>query len=509
MQKLKETFRCALKITSPVHLGCDEVYEPTGFVVDEENGRLTTFDPFQFIQDLRGDTREKLSRLCRKGTIESVLEIFKFFRGKKADGRQVELCNGFVDHYRKVLALNTNAKIITQNLNQFQISRTAFKSVDNRPYIPGTAVKGAIRTAYLNSLAGKKRTTKQQGKITSDELQSKLIGYEPRRMETDPFRLVKVSDFMPVGKIRTRIVYAVNKKKKVSDREARGPYQIIEVIEPGTCFVGEISVEKPQTEKYIRNPATLEGVLKSLNPFYQGENERECRQLRNIKIDGVSVQVAEGMYALRIGRHSGAESITVNGHRKIRIMLGGNESPVYKDQATTFWLASDTAKNQYNRGLRPFGWTVLKPLSPELDKRLRAEEEDFAYQEILAEKKRLDETAQKRERAIREKLEAERLRREKEEKEKLEKERGDALAAMSPEERLIAKFEVGSIKEEEVNIAFKTIDEFPEKLKAILADKLKEYWMAREKWNKDNLSHKQWKVVRVRNQKIDKIIDQG
>ena len=84
MQKNKETFRCVLKIASPVHLGCDDVYEPTGFVVDERNGRLTAFDPFRFIQNLPGDERENLSRLCRKGTVVSVLEIYKFFNGKNS-----------------------------------------------------------------------------------------------------------------------------------------------------------------------------------------------------------------------------------------------------------------------------------------------------------------------------------------------------------------------------------------------------------------------------------------
>jgi len=29
-----------LKTLSHVHVGCNEVYEPTGFVIDEENGEL-------------------------------------------------------------------------------------------------------------------------------------------------------------------------------------------------------------------------------------------------------------------------------------------------------------------------------------------------------------------------------------------------------------------------------------------------------------------------------------
>jgi CRISPR-associated protein Csm5 len=505
MQKFKETFRCALKIASPVHLGCDDVYEPTGFVVDEENGWLTPFDPFQFIQDLPVDECEKLTHLCRKGTIESVLEIYKFFRGKKTSGRQVEICNGFVEHYRKVLALPSNEKNVTQNLNQFQICRTAFKSLDNRPYIPGTAVKGAIRTAYLNALAGTRRLPTPRGKNASNELQSKLIGYEPHKMETDPFRLVKVSDFMPVGKIRTRIVYAVNKKKKVSDREARGPYQILEVIEPGARFMGEISVEKPQSDRHIRYPATLEVVLKSLNPFYQGENQRECKELENIKVEGVTIKPDPGTYALRVGRHSGAESITVNGYRDIRIMLGGNKKPVYKEQSTTFWLASETDKNTYNQGLRPFGWTVLERLSPELDTRLCAEEEAFAYQKVLVEQKRLDEAARKKERAIREKEESERLQQEKEAKERLEKERQAELDALPEDERQVVFLEQGELNENQVVEIFSQLDSMKGQIQIRTAEALRDYWQKAGKWKKKDCSKKQ--LVKVK--KIKSILEKA
>ena len=47
------------------------------------------------------------------------------------------------------------------------------------------------------------------------------------------------------------------------------------------------------------------------------------------------------------------ESITVNGHRHIRIMLGGNKKPAFKEKATTFWLKSETDNNTYNQGLHP------------------------------------------------------------------------------------------------------------------------------------------------------------
>ena len=35
MSMNKQTFKCYIKTLSPIHVECDEVYEPTGFVMDE------------------------------------------------------------------------------------------------------------------------------------------------------------------------------------------------------------------------------------------------------------------------------------------------------------------------------------------------------------------------------------------------------------------------------------------------------------------------------------------
>ncbi len=493
MQKIKDTFRCVLKIASPVHIGCDEVYEPTGFVVDEEKQCLIAFDPFMFIQSLPENERETLSAICRKGTIASVLEIYKFFRGKDVKGHGTDLCRGFVDHYRKVLALPSNDKVVAQNLNKFQISRTAFKSSDNRAYIPGSAIKGALRTAYLNACAKSKKMSKFKGKAA--DLQAELMVYKTNQIETDPFRLVKVSDFMPVGEVHTKIIYAINKKKKISDREARGPYQILEVVEPGACFIGEISVDAPLSKKFISKPVSLEALLESLNPFYKKENEKECQGFKVIGVEGAALNPAQGEYTLRIGRHSGAESITVDGHRNIKIMRGKKESPKFLDHATTFWLASETEKNQHNKGLRPFGWTVLELLTNEQEKRLRADEEVFVYEQMLIEKKQLDDALEKRELEQKAKEAAERKQREKEETEKREAKRKAAFEAMSPEERDVVALESPDLIENTAVEILNRIDDFSDENKLRAAKALKSFYEANNKWKVNKKKKKQLEKV--------------
>ncbi len=94
-----------IRTVSPIHIGCDEVYEPIGFVIDEERGRLISFDPLDFFRSLDGEKRNILAGICKKGTVESLLELYRFMRGKRIVGHEVELCRGFVDHYKDTLSL--------------------------------------------------------------------------------------------------------------------------------------------------------------------------------------------------------------------------------------------------------------------------------------------------------------------------------------------------------------------------------------------------------------------
>jgi hypothetical protein len=72
-----------------------------GFVVDESAGSMTVFDPLRFVGSLGPDEKAVFSDLCRRGNLVSILEIYKFLKGRKAQGRTVSLCRDFIDHYRQ------------------------------------------------------------------------------------------------------------------------------------------------------------------------------------------------------------------------------------------------------------------------------------------------------------------------------------------------------------------------------------------------------------------------
>lgn len=315
--------------------------------------------------------KEHLSDICRKGTIASLLELSKFMHGKKVEGYRTKLCQGFVEHHKQNIAMRTNnERQIQQELNKFTIFRTAFHEHINTPYIPGSAIKGALRTAYLNALAKIDKSVRydnpQRNRHAAQDLEKGLLRYD--RLEKDPFRLLKVSDFIPV-EATTRIIYAVNEKKKPSKFSARGPYQILEVIEKGSVFTGTITVEDRHTkEADIKRPFALDALLKSALLFYGNEKQREDNELNAADLPSLKIGKLEGAVPLRIGRHSGAESITIEGHRDIKILGNRGQKSFSKTGATTFWLASDVQKNWKKEQLQPFGWVALGEISEEMYK---------------------------------------------------------------------------------------------------------------------------------------------
>jgi len=486
---MKKTFKCMIKIESPIHIGCDEVYDPVSFVMDEKNNFLVPFEPSEFITSLDDQARDKLSSICCQGNLSSLLKLYKFFRGRKTDGRRVSVTPEFVSHYQETLKISERE--IKQKLNKFIVERSAFRPWDNRPYLPGSSIKGSLRTGYLNHLCkGQKLNTRQ-----AKALEQRLMDY--RSIDDDPFARVKVSDFQPAGNVKTKIVYAVNKKKKLSDKEAGGPYQILEVIEPGAIFIGDISVEDVHPKSSIKKPVNLETLLIGANNFFINEHSRENRQLSAVNIHAQEIQQHGGEKMLfRLGRHSGAESVTISGNRDIKIMLGRGNRPKFLDHATTFWLASPGKTAKLSSGLLPFGWSCIEAISPSHEKKLNSLEKEYQQSLVIAAQNMAKAAALQlqKEEELQKKIAEEQKKLE--QKKIQEAQRQAQLDAMTPEDRELATiFDSGSILENEVVELFNRLDKMEKNFRQKSAEKIKAFYIQEGKWKVNKKKKKQFAKV--------------
>ncbi len=359
---MERPFHVRLHILSPVHIGCDEEYEPTSFVIDPQSRELITFDPLVFISDLDEKERTEFSGIAGKGTLTSIIELYRFVSARRSriKGRSVMVSEDIAKRYIEVKGLPLNEGRLKQELNNFRIPRTAFHPTTDTPYLPGSSLKGSLRTGYLSSLAVQKKV---ENRKNARDLEKELL---KGAFDSDPFRLLKVSDLERMNDDRARIIYALNRKKGADGAEGRGIPQILEVVSPGSVFQGIINLERQQGGA-IAEPLEIENLLRKVNGHYARVYNEEIKTAKKLrfamprpKAKKEEIMKAEGTPVLvRLGRHSGAEAVTIEGNRSIAVRgPGGRSTP--QRSATTIWLGSERGKPTSLQGLIPFGWAMLE-----------------------------------------------------------------------------------------------------------------------------------------------------
>ncbi|HAA83649.1 MULTISPECIES: type III-A CRISPR-associated RAMP protein Csm5 [Thermodesulfobacterium] len=375
---------------TPVHIGCDDFYEPTSFVIDPETNHLYYLSLWNLIENLQNDDWHELNKISEIKGPKALIELYKFYcyrilpKIKNFYIKKVlRIPSDLGKRYVELLKLNRD-KDILQNFNRLAIPRTYYNPLTEEPIIPGSSLKGSIRTAYLEALYkqqlknGKVKmeieevikkiqninlsTKRKEISQIAQELEKKLLNYKD--VKEDCFKLLKCSDLRPERTVNTQILYQINLSKNIANQGGtqRAKLSIpVEVIPKGQVFYGEIKLEEPLNGN-IKHNITLKDLLNSINTRYANLLHSELKILKQYGItfsfnsrQVQAIRENKGIL-LKIGKHSGAEAVTIEGLRKILIKGPGGRK-LYKDSATTFWVASPS-KEILNEAL-PFGWVML------------------------------------------------------------------------------------------------------------------------------------------------------
>jgi CRISPR-associated protein Csm5 len=281
-------------------------------------------------------------------------------------------------------------------INQLRIERTYADPTSRRPILPGSSLKGAIRTALLDGELGGEGLTADERALKPQQqnrtLQQRLFRY--RQFDLDPKRLVQVGDAQdvsPPDQFSTEVRYAVNRKRYPVLKEGReiaaqaeNLRQVLECVPPlrPRAFEGRLTLQVPGglESRKLPDPAlrwTLEVIAGACDAFYHPIFEEVMRELRERGyLDGdwadrvervlaacASAREQGRVFLLRLGRQSGAESVTLNGVRSIKILMGKDPETRrmrwdYLPAAKTFWLAGRDLQDR--RDLLPFGWALVE-----------------------------------------------------------------------------------------------------------------------------------------------------
>ena len=463
----------ALRITplTPVHVGCGTDFDPTNYVIDGD--LLYHFDPS--LADL-GDAGRNALRAALKGRgTDLILQVQRFFHAQREVFKGVatgcvSVSVGVASQYRDRIGTVAQREADgSRVVNLLEIERTSHHPHSGIPYLPGSSLKGAMRTAWLDKVNG------GRGRESPDEkgaaMERRVLGGS---FHQDPFRLVRVADAAG-SQVASKVFFATNhRKQEVTPRDGQPPREKDlavrrEAILGGQmhALAGEIRFdllagvgEPKDRDGKLLTPGTkhriadFAALAKACNAFYLKRLEAECAILEGRRfaepawlasfldlVKAMRPDLDDGrVMLLRVGRHSGAESVTPDGVRNIRIMTGRDKPLKWSsDGATTLWLAAETERDR--SGMLPFGWLLAELADTPPDPSVEGWCADQPRTDLAAIRARL---ADARHRATEE---AERLRRIAAERQAHElaeaarhAEREAALASMRAEGKLIAEF---------------------------------------------------------------------
>ena len=246
-----ESWRLTISTLSPVHIGCGQDYDPTQYVI--ENDTLYEFEAGAALAVLSAQDRVQLLEIVNNPANDQMLrQVQTFFYQRRqalipTASRRVPVGPQMAAFYQKRVGKTVQVEGDgSQLLNRLEIERTFFNPGDGVPVLPGSSLKGAIRTALLDEvnngrpLSPEERALAERGKEEANRrLQKRLFQY--REFEQDPMRLVQLTDapFADVKGVGSELCFAVNRRRKPpkpgerssqSQAEQRGLYQLLECV---------------------------------------------------------------------------------------------------------------------------------------------------------------------------------------------------------------------------------------------------------------------------------------
>ena len=220
-----------IETITPVHIGSGEFLQyNTDFVVDkvEDDIRLYVIDPNKIFQ-LIGV--EHLN--------DWILSI-----ERKEDTK------AFVKRYAKnVTPEDYSSRVIGSYtvIHSGESLKSCIHDGMGVPYIPGSSIKGAIRTAVLSSLVANVNNAENKikdfkGKVSAKVIEEELFGKDPN---SDVFRFIQVGDayFKKECEVATKMIN-LNIRESSNELKDKNKPQVVETIEFGNESSFQMKISK-------------------------------------------------------------------------------------------------------------------------------------------------------------------------------------------------------------------------------------------------------------------------
>lgn len=359
-------YKLKLTAISPLHIGTGEDYEPTNFVID--GGFLYEFDEMEFYKKLPQTMKDKFNQIVTQSRSDSLFQIHSLVKNnlpvaQKTSRLKVPVTKGIqydYDHKIGRMVQSEGKRGNTKTVfNRFQIARTSRLINSSQVYIPGSSLKGALSTAYQEVYYKKGYRVWQEN-----------FG----KPMDNIFKNLMVADTQPLH-TSSKIGYVLNKERFEEDK--LGPSNKMEVIMPGSSFETILKIR----DYDAKNPVEFDLLKKGCDEHYLSlfkQSFKPFTTFKGQKVDDFTneyypddyyekykdFQLKGNQFLIRVGKHSGARAVTIEGMREIRVKVSGG-GPKRKpnrwetlEEETTTWMFGERERDESN--LLPMGWVLCE-----------------------------------------------------------------------------------------------------------------------------------------------------
>ncbi len=309
-----------------VHIGTGEDMDPMSYTV--KGGQLRRFRPENVIGRFPQDKLQEFERLIEANEHQKIAYLL---HSQVTENDALYTMPVSAEVTRKF------SSSLGKEENQLLIGETYRDPVSQKPVIPGSSIKGAIRTALANKMAEKIKPIPPGESKKSARFEHKLFGHSDAK--DDPFRALHISDCPIEGDTVQIVSDYVNFKenRKRSQDFSRMSMMKEQIIGPlcggdasGVCQLAideQLQYVDFELDKWqpIKEKFSLQDIISSCNEFYRQNFIKEYEKFyerskykelkENAKkvlkeIDKIDPQKRQCL--IRLGRFSQIENITLN-----------------------------------------------------------------------------------------------------------------------------------------------------------------------------------------------------
>jgi CRISPR type III-A-associated RAMP protein Csm5 len=487
-----------LDIITPVHVGTGDQLDPMAYLLREEDQGIFCYlvDTSAWVSD--HPDPEALSQVFSGDHIPRIRGFIAENLDPRVYGiRRMQVTNPAIQR-------EYQAKLRDQGVaNQLLIDPQLYIGL-GVPLLPGSSLKGAIRTAVIDHLDNSRKldlkgATKSRDRRAYDMQLEKYLG----KIHDNVFKQLKLSDFEGWADSTLLVTATEIRRKEGGPTTPKSHAEVLPSMQLGTAehavLSGKLGIGDGHANGgesaalHLKDGESFDwnGLSELVNAYQRKRLRKELERFYSLpQFQGGKSAVQSvwnalenpkpGEMVLRVGHYSQIEYVTVE-----------NNAPFTRKGRDGKFLPYGTTRTLAN-GLYPFGWVRLSLLDEIEYRQSQIEQKHYNnsnfsrrdQQRQAIQKKLADELAEK---LVKE--------RQQEEKRLAEQRREAELAAMPENERRLYLLEQGKLIENEVVTLYAELDELEPNIQRRTAEALMTHWQKVGKWKKKQCSKKQLKKV--------------